>query len=243
MTFAVAAAALLAGALMGLTGIGGVLVVPALTEFGGVAVDSAVAASMMGFLIGGSVAAAIHLRRTRVGGHAVILLGVTAALGSAAGTASLGYLPSTAVRLFIAFLSVASGLNALRRPRVEAKPYEPGARLLGPLGLVVGFGSALSGTGGPVILIPILLALRVPPREAIAFGLAAGVPIIFTATMINAVAGRLDYALGLLLAVLIAAGALGGSWLGRLFSGRGLTVTVASVLVLTGLWYGWVTLR
>jgi uncharacterized membrane protein YfcA len=243
MTLAVAAAAMLAGALMGLTGIGGVLVVPALTEFAGVAVERAVAASMMGFLIGGTVAAAIHLRRTRVGGAGVAILAVAACFGSAAGTASLGFIPSTAVRLFIALLSLASGLNALARPRAQPATSVPGPALLGPLGVLVGFGSALSGTGGPVMLIPILLALRVPPREAIALGLAAGVPIVFTATAVNALAGRLDYGLGLLLAVLIAAGTLVGTWLGRRFSGRGLTVAVATVLVLTGLWYGWVTLR
>ncbi|HVL37014.1 MAG TPA: sulfite exporter TauE/SafE family protein [Burkholderiales bacterium] len=243
MSLAIATAALLAGALMGLTGIGGVLVVPALTEFGGIGVDNAVAASMMGFLIGGTVAAVVHLRRTRIPGADVAVLALAAGLGSAAGTASLGVLPSTAVRLFIAFLALASGLNALLGPRGQPKPYVPTAPALALLGLAVGFGSALSGTGGPVMLIPILLALRVPPREAIAIGVAAGVPIVFTATALNAFAGRLDYVLGLLLALLIACGTLGGSWLGRRFSGRGLTRTVAAVLVLTGLWYGYVTLR
>ena len=243
MTLAVAGAALVAGVLIGLTGIGGVLVVPALTEFGGVPVDSAVAASMMGFLIGGTLAAAAHLRRVRVDGTRVAALALTAAVGAAAGTASLGLVPATALRLFIAFLSVASGLNALFDRRARPDNPLPHAIVLGASGLVVGMGSALSGTGGPVMLIPILLALRVPAPQAIALGLAAGVPIVFTATAVNGIAGRLDYGLGLLLAVVIAAGTLAGSALSRRFSGRGLTCVVAAVLVMTGIWYAWVSVR
>ena len=56
MTLAVAVAALLAGVLIGLTGIGGVLVAPALTEFAAVPLERAIAASLLGFLIAGPMA-------------------------------------------------------------------------------------------------------------------------------------------------------------------------------------------
>jgi uncharacterized membrane protein YfcA len=76
------------GLLIGLTGIGGVLVVPALTELGELGVERAVAAALFGFLICGSFAAFVHLRRTRLDAGALLALcvpvGPAIALGLAA---------------------------------------------------------------------------------------------------------------------------------------------------------------
>ena len=243
MTLAVAAAAAVAGALIGLTGIGGVLLVPALTELAAVPVERAVAASMMSFLVAGAVAAFLHLRHAEFDDRVLVVLCGTSAVGALAGAATLGFLPAGAVRIFISLLALASGLHALVGPHRAAAQRLPSPATLGALGLAVGYGSAISGTGGPVLLIPILLALRVPAPAAVALGLAAQMPISFTATAVNFLAERIDLELGGMLAVLVLAGTLAGSALSRRLSTRGVTVAVGITLMGVGLWYGVTTLK
>ena len=243
MTLAVALTTLVAGVLMGLTGIGGVLVVPALTEFGAVPVDRAVAASMMGFIAAGILAAAFHVRRAGLGRRRLAALCAAAAVGAAAGSASLDFLPASAVRLFIACLALASGLDALLRSRATPEGGVPRSGVLALLGLAAGYGSAVSGTGGPVILIPVLVALRTPFPAAIGLGIAAGIPIILTATAVNAAASRIDFALAGWLAVVFLAGTIAGNAAYARLSGRAATTIVAWSLVAVGIWYGYVTLH
>jgi uncharacterized membrane protein YfcA len=243
MTLAVAVAAAIAGALIGLTGIGGVLLVPALTEFAAVPVERAVAASMMAFLVAGVVAAFVHLRHADFDFRLLLALCAASAAGALAGAGSLELLPANAVRIFISLLALASGLHALLAPHRPSAQRLPAPGTFGALGLAVGYGSAISGTGGPVLLIPILLALRVPARAAVALGLAAQLPISLTATAVNVLAARIDFGLGGMLSALVLAGALGGSALSRHLPGRHMTVVVAITLIAVGLWYGLATFR
>jgi uncharacterized membrane protein YfcA len=240
---AVAATALLAGLLGGLTGIGGVIVVPALTEFARVPVGAAIATTMFAFNFSGPLAAYVTLRRVRLGLPPVAVLCVAAGIGSLVGTLTLEWLPSTMVRLFVAAAAAASGWHALVKPdRSSASARLPGLGLLALLGLAVGWGSAVSGTGGPVMLIPILLALGVPTATSVGLGLAAHLPIVAMASVTNAWAGRIDYALGIMLGALLVIGTLGGTWLSGRQSGRQLTLSVAVALIAVGAWYAYTTL-
>ncbi len=241
MLLSVAAAALLAGLMIGLTGIGGVLVVPALTELAGIRLERAIGTSMLCFFCAGVFAAAAHLRRVRLDAPRLLALALAAALGALAGSASLDWLPVRAVRLFIALLAVVSGLHALLRRNAPAGESVPPAKVLALLGLVVGYGSAISGTGGPVLLVPLLLALGTPATAAVALGLAAQLPITLAASIVNAVAGRIDLVLGAALGALLTVGALAGAWLSGQLSPRGASRMVALALIAVGLWYGWST--
>lgn len=237
MIWIVGATALVAGLLVGLTGIGGVLLVPVLTGVAGVPLEVAIAACMPAFLCSGLYAAFIHLRRTRPPARGLAALCLAAAAGAALGAATLEQLPETGVRLFVAALALASGLHAL------ATRHAPGTGAPSPaplafLGLVVGYGSAISGTGGPVMLIPMLLFLRTPVPVAIALGVTAGLPVTAAATAVYAAQGRIDYALALTLTGFLLAGVYGGAKLLHRLSGRALVVAVAWTLIGVGLWFG-----
>jgi uncharacterized membrane protein YfcA len=240
--FTVAAAALLAGFLGGLTGIGGVILVPALTEFAEVPIDVAIATAMFAFIFSGSLAAYLNLRRVKLGLVPVAALCIAAALGALLGTMTLDWLPGRLVRLFVAAAAMVSGLHAmLNQGRPSAKPRTLGNAPLAALGFVVGWGSAISGTGGPVMLIPMLLILGIAPATAVGFGLAAHLPIIVAATAVHFVAGRIDFPLGAVLGGLMVIGTLVGTWLFSRLSGRHLTVCVALALIAVGGWYAFVT--
>jgi len=233
----VAAAALAAGLLVGLTGIGGVILVPVLTGIAGVPLERAIAACMLGFFFSSLYAAFIHLRRARLAWPPVIALSLAAAAGAALGAATLDRLPETGVRLFVAALALASGLHALAT-RHAPGARTPGAALLAFLGLAVGYGSAISGTGGPVMLIPVLLLLRAPVNAAIALGVASGLPITLAASAVYGAAGRIDYALASTLTVFLLAGMYAGAKLLHRLSSRALVVAVAWTLIGVGLWFG-----
>jgi hypothetical protein len=81
----------------------------------------------------------------------------------------------------------------------------------------VGFGSALTGNFGPVLLVPGLLVLAVTPLKAVAVSQAAQLPVVASATVGYLQAGLTDISRGTLLGIAAAAG----------------TVTVA--LIATGL--------
>ena len=242
MIWVVGATALAAGLLVGLTGIGGVLLVPVLTGAAGLPLERAVAACMLGFLFSGLYSAFIHLRRARLPARPLAALCVAAACGAVLGAATLDRLPETGVRLFVAALALASGLHALASRHAPGARI-PGATMLAFLGLLVGYGSAISGTGGPVMLIPILLALGTPVSAAIALGVTAGMPITVAASAVYVAEGQIDLPLALTLAALLIAGTWAGARLSSRLSGRALTVTVAWTLVGVGLWFGYASLR
>jgi uncharacterized membrane protein YfcA len=237
LLWTVAAAILLAGLMGGLTGIGGVLVVPALTALAGVPVDRAVASSMLAFLVAGVPVAIIHLRNSPPRLRSLALTSVAAAIGAFAGAWTLDFLPPVAIRAFIALLAIASGLHALFRPDNVHKREIPDAVLAG-LGLVVGYISAITGTGGPVTMIPALLWLGAAVRPAIAISVAAQLPITATASVTNFAAGRLDFSLALMVMAVLLTGTVIGAKLSMRLSSRALTVSVALVLIATGVWYG-----
>ena len=243
MIFAVVAAlAAIAGVLIGMTGVGGVLLVPALTEWAQVPLERAIAASMLAFLCAGTFATVLHLRRAPVPVSTAAPLAASAGLGAVTGSLTVVFIAPELVRGFIAALALMSGVHAWVSAHAPGADRLPSPRTLAALGVLVGVGSALSGTGGPVLLLPILLALRTPAHRAVALALVVQVPISLSATVIHAVAGRIDYPLAALLSALLLAGILAGAAVSRRLSGHGLKRVVAVMLIAVGVWYGAVSL-
>ena len=103
------------------------------------------------------------------------------------------------------------------------------------VGLVVGAGSALTGTSGPVILLPILLSLGWPTLEALGSAQAVQAPLAAAATLAFLLqGGGLNWPLGCALAAGLVPGVLGGAVAAhRLPVGR-LRLGVAAVLAAAG---------
>ncbi len=230
----------LAGAAIGATSIGGVLVVPALTALLGVPLPEAIAASSLAFLVTGAYAltgnasgALAHLRR-----DAPLML--AALLGAGAGAALTAWAPGDAVRGWIGLLALGSGAHALwrlHRPDPRADRPWPGLGGQVALGLAVGLGSALSGTGGPVMLLPILMLMRRPLSRAIVAAQVVQLPIAIASSATHALAGRLDWRLGAAIAIALLLGAWAGRRLARRANPRPLQAATAAVLLATGAWF------
>ena len=224
---------LLAGLAIGATSIGGVLVVPVLGALAQVEPARAVAAASLGFAFTGAAAWWLTPRQAAGGSWA---LGGSALLGAALGAYTLAWLPAGGVRLAVGLIALGSGLYALfGRERVRAQPLPAVALML--LGLVVGCLSAWSGTGGPVVLLPLLALLGVPAVLGVDAAQRVQLPVALAATAVNLAAGRLDIALGLGIGVLVLAGWFAGRWLAQRLPVPRLRQAVALALIATGLAY------
>jgi uncharacterized membrane protein YfcA len=233
----VAAAVLVSGVLIGVIGIGGVLVVPVLTESIGMPVTAAVAVSMCAFLLSGVVALCVRRRGMRLPSREAWVLNLAALLGAAGGAWSIDRLPVSLVKLLVAAIAIASGINAI----AGVTRAQAGVALTPPayagIGLVVGCGSAWSGTGGPVMLIPILLAFGLPAATVIPLAQVIQIPIAASATGVNAMHGRIDWAIALAVGALLVAGTWTGLKLTRRIDHAALRKAVALGLIAVGTWY------
>lgn len=249
MTLATALVVAFAGMAIGATSLGGALVVPALTDLSGASVPTALAASSFAFLLTGVVALQGLGADRRSTWEALRILLVAALVGAALGAWMSDRVPAQALRTWVGLLALTSGLLALWTERVAAAPSAvpdahtgrgtgwPSPSRQAMIGLGVGLGSALSGTGGPLVLLPVLMFLRTPVRAAVAAAQIVQMPVALAASAAHIGAGRLDPTLGVGVAVVLVAGA----WLGRRVAvdvpPRRLRIATAGVLVATGLFY------
>ena len=74
------------------------------------------------------------------------------------------------------------------------------------IGLATGTGSALSGSGGPLILVPVLVWLNWPVLTAVGLGQLIQLPVSLLADVANVRAGTIDIPLGLCIAATVTAG-------------------------------------
>lgn len=225
-----------AGIFIGSVGIGGVILVPALVYVGGQSFPAAIAAAMGAFVVSGLVGLAAYARAGSIRWRAAAWTWAGALPCALAGAASVRLAPVAWLEFAIGVLAAGAGLHALaeRRARRTVRERLPAAPSLVGIGAATGFLSALTGTGGPLVIMPILLSLEAPTLAALGLAQAIQLPIAVVATAGNWLAGALDLPLAAALAVGIAL----GTWLGaRAAHGlptAALRAFTAAVLVLVG---------
>ena len=227
---------LLVGVSIGCVGIGGVLLVPGLVYLVGMDVPVAIATCMLSYLFSGAVGAAEYARRGSIRWPMALWLGVGAMPGAYLGAMAVSAMPSRWLEGIVAVLVTLSGIQALLgRAQERAAAHAPGGAGLGVVGCATGFGSALTGTGGPLILIPILLWMKLPLLTAVGLSQVIQVPIAALATVGNFQHGEVHAGAGLAIAVLLVAGVLAGARLAHRLPGPLLKRSVAMVLVAVGI--------
>jgi uncharacterized membrane protein YfcA len=227
---------LLVGILVGCIGIGGVLLVPALTYIGGMDIHVAIASCMLAYLFSGLMGAVAFARRGSIRWSMAGWLCAGAMPGAYLGAAGVSLLPALALELLIAGLILFAGVHALASGAGGAGAE----RRLGPLplvliGMVTGFGSAMSGTGGPLILVPLLVWLELPILTAVGLSQVIQLPVAALATAGNLTYGRIDLAVALGVAVLLVAGVAVGARIAHRVSADALKRTVAMALMGVGM--------
>jgi uncharacterized protein len=234
-TIALMALGLPIGFLIGLIGIGGVLLAPALMHPLGREIHDAVSLSLASFVMAGVMAMANALRTDeslRTGDWYLL-----AALmpGALVGSLITPFISAAALSLVISVCVVMAGLSSLRgrKPGDTVHKGFQLAALVG-IGIVAGALSVVSGTGGPMVLVPLLLAASMDVRRVLAVAQIAQLPIAATATLTNGLAGTLDLPAAAVLSIAVVIGMLVGLTVSRRMNADNLRWIVAWCLVLAG---------
>lgn len=234
---ALLATGLLTGGLIGSVGVGGVLLTPVLTLLIGFDVHVAMATSSFSFIFTGLIGTAAYARRGSIRWRSVAWLSGPVLPAAMLGARANTLLSPNALLLILAALLAWSGLRALRSARpgkaVRAEPLP--VPLLLTVGAVAGFGSALTGTGGPVLLLPMLLLLGLSALPAIGISQVVQLPIALFSSVGFFLHGSVNVTAGILLGVTQAAGVLVGARLAHALPGRRLSQLVAYTLIAVAL--------
>ncbi len=235
LAFAIGAIGLLAGVMIGCVGVGGVIVVPALVYGIGMPIQDAIASAMMGYMLTGAIGTFVYARAGSIRWKLAGWLAVGAAPGALLGAWASNGVDPRLLEFAVGALSLASGLNSVfgrRRGGEDGRTLAP-AELVA-VGAVTGVLSALTGTGGPLVLVPILLWLKLPTLAAVGLSQAAQIPIALLATVGNFAYGDPDVSMGLALGLGLAAGTWGGAKIAHALPRRTLERVAAVVLLLVG---------
>lgn len=227
-------AAGLIGCLIGSVGIGGVLLVPFLTAALGLGVRESVAVAMASYVVTGIVA----ILQARIGGEwprlrLYLPLVIATLPGAFLGGLAIAVIPERSALLILAVLLVVTGVWWLLRDRFPPRTAEGTASW--PTGAGAGFASALTGTGGPAVLMPVLMWRGTPLLAAIALGQIVQLPIALAATAGNLATGPVNFALAAMVAAGLAPGVVVGRWGARRVPVLLLGRIVAILLAATGL--------
>jgi uncharacterized protein len=229
----IAALALLAGVLIGCIGIGGVLLVPCLS-LAGIDVHAAIAASMFSFIFSGAIGLLLYARQGSIiwGSAAWLLAG--AAPGAFAGSLLAARTSGQLLLLLIGATVAFAGWRMRRPVRIGNRPINLPPVFLLSIAAAVGTASAITGTGGAVLLVPLLIWWGVPVLTSVGLSQAIQIPIAISASIGNVWSGNFDLALSALLSIGVAGGSVVGARVAHALPTVFLARVVAVALVLIG---------
>ena len=92
----------------------------------------------------------------------------------------------------------------------------------------------MSGTGGPLVLVPILISMNIPVLTAVGLSQAVQLPVAIAATFGNVLYGQLDLVLVGVLAATLTVGSWYGATLAHVVPRTILRGIVSAVLVVIG---------
>ena len=204
----------MAGVLIGAAGIGGVILVPLLVYFAGIDIHTSIAASVAAFFVSGLVGTVTYSKRGIIRWLDFVAISVGAIPGALLGAYVLPKIESYFLTIFIALVLMASAVKQFTGTNNRSRPHQmkniPKYQLV-LVGLATGFLSVLSGTGGPLVLLPLLTWLSTPLMTAIGLSQVIQLPIATFATIGNAFNSLIDWELVMVLAFGIALGSFLGA--------------------------------
>ncbi len=224
---------ILTGFLIGLVGVGGILL-SALLHYGwDIDLHRAVATSSWSFLFTGITGTFAYARRKTIAWNMVVWLSLGIIPGALLGALTNRLIPVPTLTIILGGLIGFSGLNTLlkRGGNGDQKASKFPVPVLILMGITVGFGSALTGTGGPVLLVPILMLLHVPILLAIGVSQAAQLPIAIFASIAFAMNDQIDFRHGTALGIVQAISVLVGAAIAHRIATTTLRKTVAAALL------------
>jgi uncharacterized membrane protein YfcA len=226
---------LVSGLMIGCIGIGGVILVPALVFIADVPIQISIPAAMLAYILSGLVATAVfaHNKSIRWSMAAWLCLGATPT--AFAGAWAVSVVNPRLLEACLGLLTFFSGINALRTQAADGTvEHSVSNNSLLVVGAVTGFLSSISGTGGPLVLVPVAISMSIPVLVAVGLSQVIQLPVAIAATIGNALYGQIDLILGGVLAASLTVGSWYGAKLAHVVPRATLRRIVSVVLVVVG---------
>jgi len=193
-----AAVAVAVGFFIGSVGVGGVLLIPTLTLLGGLEIHRASATALFTFCFTGLLGTWLFYRRGSMDWRMTAPVCAGSVLFSYLGAMLNSRVEPRPLALIIAAIIVFAGLYVLLPARRGEGGFRgtrgPAAQaLLACVGAAAGLGSGLSGAGGALFSVPMMIALGFMPLAAIGTSQVLQIVVALSGTLGNLQFGSLDF--------------------------------------------------
>jgi len=227
------------GVLIGAVSVGGILLIPALNLLGGLVIQKAMATALFTFIFTGAAGTWLFARRGSVDWKVAVPVCLGAApfgfIGAWANSRFNAPALSLILSSVIAFAGIYTlwGHNSARQAPFAQQPKMRQALLAG-IGVVAGFGSGLTGVGGPALSVPIMVLFGFPPLVAIGSSQVLQILASVSGTVGNLQYGSIDLRLAAIVTVFEILGVIAGVRLAHAVNARSLRQLVGVLCVVVG---------
>ena len=188
------------GLFIGAVGVGGVLLIPFLAMFGGLGIHAAAATALFTFLFTGLFGTWLFARRGSIRWRLTAPVCIGAVLFGYLGSAAAARIPPHALAVTIAVIIIAAGVYVFVPPRGPLRGVRDGQGrgdlpMLTAIGAASGFGSGLSGAGGPLFSVPLMVIVGFAPLGAVGASQVLQIIASVSGSLAALQDGRIDFAL------------------------------------------------
>jgi uncharacterized membrane protein YfcA len=236
MTFFLACAFIFVGFLCGATSIGGILLIPAIQYCAGLPLAVASGTALCSFFFTAAVGTFLHRRAGNLRRELVLPQCLGALLFGCLGALTKFFVGAVALNAILASLIIVSGVAALRpaRPRRSMETEQGRFRYLLIVGAVVGFMAGLTGMGGPVLSVPLMIVMSFPPLATVAAAQPFQMAACFSGSIGNIILGQIDWTITITSVFLQSIGVWAGVCAARRMPTNWLKKAIAFLCVFTG---------
>ena len=227
------------GLLIGAVGVGGILLIPALNIFAGLAIHEAMATALFTFIFTGSVGTFLFQRRGSIDWGITAPVSIGAAFFGFLGAVANAKIGARELTMILASLSILAGAytiftrNAGRLAVLHGRPGWQQVLLVG-VGAIAGFGSGLTGVGGPALSVPMMVLLGFPSLTTIGASQVIQILAAASATVGNLQYGSIDFRIAAMVTIFELFGVLVGVRIVHAINAQSLRSYVGILCVIVG---------
>ncbi|MEG2140384.1 MAG: sulfite exporter TauE/SafE family protein [Bilophila sp.] len=227
------------GFLVGCTGMGGIILIPALVYFLSLSTHVAMGTALFSFFFSTILSSYLYIRLGHMNWKDTIPICLGGLPFAYLGAVTKAHMQAPYLNLVLALLILLAGSLVFRPIKGKhyafmerTSPWRNRTLLL--VGAGVSFIAGMTGAGGPVLSTPLMIALGIAPITAIAAGQVYSIVVSFSGSLGNLQYGAIDFIVGAWIVVVQMLGILLGVYMANRMNTEKLRILVAWVCVATG---------